>query len=95
MSDTLHRRFALYRSGKLLELLTALQPSARVKITEDTESSWIEVDVYGRYGWVQFAIWKATDALYALDRDGAAGDDPIAIRTAVKNVDLIPKHRAV
>jgi hypothetical protein len=62
-------------------------------VTDDTDSSWIEVDIFGKYGWVQFAIWKATDELYALDKYGAAGDDPIALATAVKRTDLIPKHR--
>jgi hypothetical protein len=89
-------RFWAHRSRKLDELLASpALADARVKITDDTGSSWVGVEVFGKYGWVGFAIWKATDALYALDGNGAAGDDPIAIRTAVKNTELIPKHRTV
>jgi len=87
-------RFHAHRSLKLDEFLTALNdPKMRVKVTDDSFSSWIEVDVHGKYGWAQYAIWKATDALYILDRNGAAGDDPVAVRTAVQSIDLIPKHR--
>jgi hypothetical protein len=89
----LDHKLKLVNSTKLIEFMNRLPKDARFKITEDTMSSWIEVDVFGRYGWVQFAIWKATDQLYALDKHGAAGDDPIAIAAAVKRVDLIPKHR--
>lgn len=90
----INHKLKLVNSVKLVELMNRLPKDARLMVKEDTKSSWIEVDVFGRYGWVQFAIWKATDKLYALDKHGAAGDDPIAIAAAVKRVDLIPKHRA-
>ena len=87
------RKLAVCNSPKLAEFMSRFDSKERFKIIDDTDSSWIEVDVFGKYGWVQFAIWKATDELYALDKYGAVGDDPIAIATAVKRTDLIPKHR--
>jgi hypothetical protein len=86
-------RLKIYDSNKLTEFMLSFPIKTRFRVVEDTMSSWIEVDVHGRYGWVKFAIWKATDELYALDKNGAAGDDPIAITTAVRRADLIPKHR--
>ena len=79
------KKLKLYTSATLNELLAHLRRE-RYRVAEDTGSSWIEVDVYARYGWMQFAIWKATDALYKLDKKGAAGDDPIAISTALRHI---------
>lgn len=78
-----YRRLGVFRSPVLEEFLTRLGDE-RVKVSEDTSSPWIEVDVFGRYGWNQFAIWKATDAIYKRDKKGAAGDDPLAMTVAIR-----------
>lgn len=76
------------QSDKLKELLNRFGRDAHFKVTEDTLSPWIEFDVFGKYGWVRFAIWKSTDELYALNIHGAVGDDPISVPAAVSYVVL-------
>jgi hypothetical protein len=79
-------KLQLVQSNTLDSLLARLTREQRTVVKEDTGSSWIEVDVQGRVGVARFAIWKATDALYRLDRHGAAGDDPIAIEAALNYI---------
>lgn len=90
----------LFHSTKLAEFLSHIPAIYHVKVAEHSRDSWIEIDVDGRYGVVGFAIWKATDALYARDYTypPAPGlghpmeDDPIAIRAAINRLEMTPKQ---
>jgi hypothetical protein len=75
-----------HESSKLDMIIEFLPEGTRIKVTEDSESPWLAVDIWGKYGWCYFAIWVRTDELYELDRNGAAGDDPIAVNTCLRRV---------
>ena len=64
---------------------------ARTKICVDSDSPWIEIDVWGRYGWRRFAIWKVTGDLFELDVHGAVGDDPIKLEDAIRQVQRVAR----
>jgi hypothetical protein len=49
-----------------------------LKLVVNIGSPWLQVDAWiHMVGNRALALWRATGAVYAVDKDGAVGDDPI------------------
>lgn len=83
MAIVLERFSAMFESTSLRELISiAERADADARIIYDSRGPWYQIDVYGRYGLIQFGVWRVTDALYVGDEYGAMGDDPIDLAYA-------------
>jgi hypothetical protein len=79
-----------FQSPTLAAFVGMLPADCDVKITSQLSSPWVIVDVFGRTGWVPFAIWKTTDVIYGLEvKDGPpypVEDEHLSLAAALMRV---------